>query len=84
MQNPIKVEIIGRDRFWSDAVHVEWRHQFPDRELSAGPDGFYVVEKEWLGDLERVAEQCFARIVIAPEIPSRLSWLRRMVKGGGE
>lgn len=84
MHNTIKVEIVGRDRFWSNAVLVEWRHQFPDREMPTDADGFYVIEKNWLADLERVAGQCFAKIVVAPEIPSRLSWLRRMVKDGGE
>ncbi|HVF88361.1 MAG TPA: hypothetical protein VM866_12265 [Pyrinomonadaceae bacterium] len=83
MQNLIKVEIAGRDKFWANAVLVEWRHQFPDRELSLGSDGFYAVEKEWIADLERVAGGCFAKVVIAPEIPSRLSWLRRMIKDGG-
>jgi len=34
MQNSIKVEIVGRDKFWTNAVLTEWRHQFPDRELS--------------------------------------------------
>ncbi len=83
MQNSIKVEIVGRDKFWTNAVLVEWRHQFPDREMPLDADGFYLIEKDWLGDLERVAEGCFAKVVIAPEIPSRLSWLRRMVKDSG-
>ena len=83
MPNIIKVEITARNKFWGDAVMVEWHYQFPDREMPLDADGFYLIEKDWLSDLERVAEGCFAKVVIAPEIPSRLSWLRRMVKDGG-
>lgn len=79
MPHRIRVEITGRDKFWSKAVMVEWEHQFPDRKLVAEPDGFYLIEAEWLADLQRVGEQCFAKVLVAPEIPSRLSWLRRMI-----
>jgi len=84
MENPIKVEIVARDNFWSKAVMVEWAHQFPDRPLAAGVAGLYTIEHDWLPDLERISQQCFAKVLVAPEIPSRLSWLRRMVKDSGK
>ena len=29
----IKVEIKSRNKFWRNAVQVEWEYQFPDRQL---------------------------------------------------
>ena len=84
MEHPIKVEIAARDKFWSKAVMVEWEHQFPDRPLASSVAGLYTIERDWLPDLERIGQQCFAKVLVAPEIPSRLSWLRRMVKDGNK
>ena len=76
-----RVEIIGRDNFWQKAVMVEWEHQFPDRKLNSETDGSYMIELEWLGDLEQVAKQCFSKVVLAPDDPSRRLWFRRFVPG---
>ncbi len=84
MENPIKVEIVARDNFWGKAVMVEWADQFPDRPLAASVAGLYTIERDWLPDLERIGQQCFAKVLVAPEIPSRLSWLRRMLKDSGK
>ena len=83
MKNAIRVEIIGRDKFWQKAVFVEWQHQFPERALAPERHGFYLIEAEWLADLERVAGQCFSRVVRAPEDPGRRMWFRRLLPDGG-
>ena len=75
----MRIEIRGRNRYWRDAVQVEWEHQFPDRKLLAEADRFCLIEASWLPDLERVAEQCFSTVTVAPEDPGRLSWLRRLM-----
>ena len=82
MGDRIRVEIVGRDDFWRKAVLVEWEYQFPDRKLVAEPNGFYVIAADWLKDLERVAEQCFSKILIAPHGPSRRLWFRRLIPHG--
>ncbi len=74
----MRVEIVGRSHFWCKAVLIEWEHQFPERQLITEPNDFILINEEWLADLERVAGACFSKVIIAPEIPSRLSWLRRM------
>ena len=74
-----RVEIIGRDRFWQNAVMVEWDYQFPERKLVPESDGTYLIEPEWLTDLERVAKQCFSKVILAPTDPSRRQWFRRFV-----
>ena len=33
MKRRIRVEIVGRNKFWEKAVWVEWAHQFPGREV---------------------------------------------------
>ena len=35
-----KVEITARNKFWGDAVMVEWQYQFPDRESRLTPTAF--------------------------------------------
>lgn len=77
--NRIRIGIVGRDAFWCNAVVVEWEHQYPDRKLFAEADACYLIEADWLDDLEVVAQECFSRIVVAPADPSRRSWLRRFV-----
>jgi hypothetical protein len=79
MNRQIRIEIIGRDAFWRNAVLVEWQHQHPERPLVAESSTCYLIEPEWLVDLERVAGEAFSKIVIAPEDPSRRSWLRRFI-----
>ena len=79
MDGPIRIEIIGRDTFWRDAVLVEWAHQFPNRELVAQTSVYYLIESEWLKDLERVADGCFSRVVVAPEDVGRRLWLRQFI-----
>ena len=82
MERRIRVEIVGRDSFWRHAVKIEWEHQFPDRPLAADANGFYLIPADWLPDLERVAEQCFSKVLIAPEDPSRRFWFRRLIPRG--
>ena len=79
MNGQIRIEIIGRDAFWRDAVLVEWDHQYPERELVAQSSICYLIETEWLNDLKRVADGCFSKIVVAPEDLSRRLWLRRFI-----
>jgi hypothetical protein len=79
MNGRIRIEIIGRDTFWRDAVLVEWAHQFPNRELVAQTSVYYLIESEWLNDLERVADGCFSRVVMAPEDLGRRLWLRQFI-----
>ena len=79
MNSQIKIEIIGRDTFWRNAVLVEWDHQFPSRALVAETSACFLIESEWLKDLERVADGCFSRIVVALEDPGRRLWLRQFI-----
>jgi hypothetical protein len=78
----IRVEIIGRDPFWRDAVLVEWEHQHPERKLVAEQSGSYLIEKDWFDDFDRIARDCFCTAVLAPSDPSRRSWFRRLVPSG--
>jgi hypothetical protein len=81
MSNRIRVEIVGRNEFWRNAVFVEWEYQFPERKLE--PDGaqFHLIEKDWLEDLQRVAAQCFSRALLAPQDPGRRHLFRRIFEG---
>ena len=79
MVKPIRVEITGRNGFWRQAVMVEWEHQFPDRPLMADKgSGYYVIEADWLEDLQRVAAQCFSTALPAPDDPGRRQLFRRL------
>ena len=80
----IRVEIIGRDAFWRDAVIVEWEHQHPQRKLIACDADSYMIDKEWFDDLDRIARDCFSSVVLAPADPSRRSWFRRFLPLGRE
>ena len=79
MNGQIRIEIIGRDHFWRNAVLVEWDHQFPNRALVAQTSACFLIESEWLNDLERVAGECFSKIVVAPKDPDRRLWLRQFI-----
>ena len=79
MGRHVKIEIHGKDEFWGRAFHVEWEHQFPARKLVAGPSSHFLVDDEWYGDLERVAAQCYCRIVRAPDDPRRRRWIRSLI-----
>jgi len=82
MRRPIRIELISRDRFWQRAVMVEWQHQFPDRAVVPEQENFYLVEKDWIADFERVAGKCFSRIVHAPADPTRRQLFRRLFAPG--
>jgi hypothetical protein len=75
----VRIEINGRDEFWSRAFHVEWEHQFPARKLARAGRDFFLAEPDWFDDLERVAAQTFCRIQRAPENPRRREWLSSIV-----
>jgi hypothetical protein len=79
----IRIEIAGRDEFWGRAFHVEWQHQFADRKLVPDGAGYYLVEQDWVDDLERVACETFCRVLRAPENPRRRNWLSFIVGGRG-
>ncbi|HXG91492.1 MAG TPA: hypothetical protein VNN73_03870 [Blastocatellia bacterium] len=75
----IRIEIIGRDAFWANAFHVEWQYQFADRKLIADGAGHFLVEQEWMNDLEQVAAQTFCRVVRAPDSPQRRRWMSTLI-----
>ena len=79
MQRRTRVEIIGRNEFWRDAVFVEWDYQFPERKLEPEEGNFYLIEEDWLDDLRRVAAQCFSRVLLAPQDPGRRKLFRRLL-----
>jgi hypothetical protein len=79
MNRQIRIEIVGRDTFWRNAVLVEWDDQYPERQLVAESNACYLIETEWLDDLKRVADGSFSKIVVAPEDPSRRLWLQQFI-----
>ena len=79
MNRQIRIRIVGRDTFWCNAVVVEWEHQYPERKLVAEASACYLIEPDWLDDLNLIAQECFSRIVVAPTDASRRSWLRRFM-----
>ena len=81
MKRLIRVEIVGRNEFWRNAVLVEWDYQFPLRKLVAEGESFYLIEEDWLEDLERVAGQCFSKLLLAPRDPGRRDLLRKIFPG---
>jgi hypothetical protein len=80
MKKTIRVEITGRNSFWQNAVKVEWEHQYPDRKWIEQGDRFYVIEADWLLDLQRVANQCFATAVVAPEDVGKRKMFRTLFR----
>lgn len=79
MGQQIRIEIRGRDEFWGRAFLVEWKHQFPERELvQSGRDSF-LVDADWTSDLERVAAQTFCTFRRAPENLRRREWLSSII-----
>ena len=79
MRQQVRIEIKGRDEFWGRAFHVEWRHQFPTRELVGEDKNYFLAELDWMSDLERVAAETFCSIRRAPENPRRREWLSSIV-----
>jgi hypothetical protein len=75
----IKVEISARNSFWLNAVRVEWEHQFPDRLVSIIDNNNWLIDQTWLGDLQRVAQQCFAQVLLAPADPGRRNLFRNFL-----
>ena len=79
MGQQVRIEIKGRDEFWGRAFHVEWQHQFPTRELIRAGKETFLVELDWMSDLERVADETFCKITRAPENPRRREWLSSII-----
>ena len=79
MANRIRVEIKSRNEFWRNAVMVEWDYQFSQRKLEAETQNFYLIEENWLEDLQRVAAQCFSEALLAPRNPGRRQLFRRLL-----
>ncbi len=80
MQKPIRVEITGRNSFWENAVKVEWEHQFPAWQWIAQGNKYFLIDENWLEDLQRVAHQCFAQAVIAPEDVGKRQFFRKLFR----
>ena len=80
MRRQLRIEIRGKDEFWSRAFHVEWEDQFRERVLVEDSDGRFLADPDWLGDLQKVASQTFCRIVVAPESPGRRRWFNQIVR----
>jgi len=79
MESHIRVEIIGRNEFWRNAVFVEWEYQYPARKLAPEAPGYYLIPADWLADLQRVANQCFSEVLLAPSDPGRRRLFRRLI-----
>ena len=75
MNRRARIQIKGRDAFWSQAFHVNWQDQFSDRKLSEDGAGYYLAEEAWLAELESVGRQTFCEIRRAPDNPQRRDWL---------
>ncbi|MFN7927051.1 MAG: hypothetical protein U0Y68_03750 [Blastocatellia bacterium] len=84
MKQPIRVEITGRNSFWLNAVKVEWEHQYPDRKWIQQGERMVLIEADWLTDLQRIAHQCFATAVIAPEDSGRRKLFRQLFRQDDE
>jgi len=78
MESRIRVEIVSRDEFWHHAVMVEWEYQFPERKLEAEGRGYYLIDPDWLEDLQRVAGQCFSQVLLPPEDLGRRQLFRSL------
>ncbi len=78
MERYLRVEIVGRNEFWRNAVFVEWEYQYPQRKLELDQPGFYLVEEDWLVDLRRVAGQCFSQVLLAPKDLGRRRLFRKL------
>lgn len=81
MEQRVRLELRGKDEFWTRAFRVEWEDQFPDRKLESDSAGDLIAAREWLEDLERVAAQTFCRVVHAPANPDRRRWMNSLVPG---
>lgn len=79
MERQVRIEIKGKDEFWVRAFHVEWNHQFPDRQLAPDIESYFLAAAEWLADLERVAAETFCTITRAPDSPQRRRWLSSII-----
>lgn len=75
MNHRMRIEIKGRDGFWSRAFHVEWQDQFADRKLVEDSAGYYLADPDWLADLQAVGRQTFCEVRRAPDNPHRRDWL---------
>ncbi len=73
-----RVEIIGKNDYWLNAIFVEWDYQYPERKLEHQQGRYYVIENEWLTDLQTVAQQCFGQALHAPHDPGRRQLFRRL------
>ena len=75
MAGRVRIEIRGKSEFWGRAFHVEWEDQFRGRELVSDGEGFFLVDQEWLDDLQSVAGQTFCKVILAPQSPGRRQWM---------
>lgn len=78
MKRRLRIEIQARNNFWHKAVLIEWKDQYPQRELESDEENCFLIEEEWLEDFRRVAEQCLSKVRVAPADPGRRMLLRRL------
>jgi hypothetical protein len=83
MGRPVRIEIKGRDSFWTQAFHVEWKDQFPERNLAEDAAGHLLADEDWLQDVQKVAEQTFCTVTRAPQNPRRRDWLNSLIPNRG-
>jgi len=74
----IRVEVKAKDSFWYQAFQVEWQDRYPERLLQADGAGF-LVDSDWLSDLQEIGEQVFCQIVLSPQNPQRRAWFSALL-----
>ena len=82
VKTPVRVELASRDAFWRNAVMVEWRHEFPDRELVDEGWDVFLLDEAWVADFERIAGKCFSTVAVAPAAPSRRRLFKNLFNPG--
>ena len=83
MARQVRIEIKGRDSFWTQAFHVEWQDQFPARSLVPDDAGHLLADEDWLKDIQQVAQQTFCTMTLAPQNPRRRDWLNSLIPNRG-
>jgi len=79
MKQQLRVEIIGRDEFWSKAVLVEWDHCHPTKKLRNVDATSFMIESDWLDSLRTIAAECNCEVMVGPDDPSRRLLFRQFL-----
>jgi hypothetical protein len=83
MKQQIRVEVIGKDEFWSKAFLVEWDHCHPSRPLRNVDETTFMIESDWLDSLRTVAAECNCEVLLGPDDPGRRSLFRQFLPSLG-